>query len=72
MFAAPSFRWTFVQWKFFALMATASVVLTLTTLILGIVCRMNFGKGLARYCAYSIFHPLDETFTQPLLFLLAH
>ncbi|KAJ3486147.1 hypothetical protein NLI96_g4437 [Meripilus lineatus] len=49
MFAAPSFRWTFVQWKFFALMATASVVLTLTTLILGIVCRMNFGKGLARY-----------------------
>jgi hypothetical protein len=30
-------------------MASASVFLTLLSVILGIICRMNFGKGLARY-----------------------
>lgn len=49
MFAAPTFRWTFVQWRFFSVMASASVFLTLVSLILGIVCRVNFGKGLSRY-----------------------
>ncbi|KDQ54861.1 hypothetical protein JAAARDRAFT_37975 [Jaapia argillacea MUCL 33604] len=49
MFASPTFRWTFVQWRFFGLVATASVALTMVTFILAIVCRMNFGKGLPRY-----------------------
>jgi len=49
MFVSTSFRWTFVQWQFFAIMATASVLLTLAALILGIICRINFGKGLLRY-----------------------
>ncbi|KAI0095272.1 hypothetical protein BDY19DRAFT_878706, partial [Irpex rosettiformis] len=49
MFAAPSFRWTFVEWFFFGLMTCASVVLAVVTFFLGIVCRLNFGKGLTRY-----------------------
>lgn len=49
MFASATFRWTFVEWQFFSLMATASVILTLTLFILGLFCRLNFGKGLARY-----------------------
>jgi hypothetical protein len=49
MFLSTSFRWTFVQWRFFSLMAAASVLLTLAALALGIVCRINFGKGLPRY-----------------------
>lgn len=49
MFIAATFRWTFVTWRFFSLMATAAVSLTLTTLVVGIVCRVNFGKGLTHY-----------------------
>lgn len=51
MFAAPTFRWTFVEWRFFSLMASASVALSLLLLVLGIICRMNFGKGLPKYRA---------------------
>jgi len=49
MFVSTTFRWTFTTWTFFSLMATASFVLTLLSAILGVVCRLNFGKGLARY-----------------------
>lgn len=52
MFLAPSFRWTFVEWRFFSVMATASVVLAVVALALGIVCRCNFGRGLPRYCKW--------------------
>lgn len=51
MFASSAFRWTFVEWRFFSLMATASVTLTLTTFILGIFCRTKFGKGLPSHRA---------------------
>lgn len=49
MFAAATFRWTFVQWRFFSIMASASVLLASVTFALGILCRVNFGKGLPRY-----------------------
>ncbi|KZT06306.1 uncharacterized protein LAESUDRAFT_737029 [Laetiporus sulphureus 93-53] len=49
MFIAPTFRWTFTQWRFFSVMASASLVISLVTLILGVCCRVNFGKGLPRY-----------------------
>jgi hypothetical protein len=49
MFASTTFRWTFAQWRFFSLIASGSVLLTLVAFILGVVCRLNFGKGLSRY-----------------------
>ncbi|KZP32272.1 hypothetical protein FIBSPDRAFT_907362 [Athelia psychrophila] len=49
MFANATFRWTFVTWQFFSLIAIASALLTLSAFILGLVCRLNFGKGLLRY-----------------------
>lgn len=49
MFLSTTFRWTFVTWQFFSLMAASSVVLTLTSFVLGVFCRYNFGKGLPRY-----------------------
>lgn len=49
MFASTTFRWTFVTWRFFSLVASGSALLTLMTLILGLICRLNFGKGLLRY-----------------------
>lgn len=49
MFLADTFRWAFLTWLFFTLMASASVFLTLVAFILGVICRYNFGKGLPRY-----------------------
>lgn len=49
MFASTSFRWTFVEWRFFSLITAASVLLTISTFVLGLMCRLNFGKGLSRY-----------------------
>ncbi|KAJ8703056.1 hypothetical protein PTI98_001712 [Pleurotus ostreatus] len=60
MFMSNSFRWTFVTWRFFSMMAVASVALTLATFILGVVCRCNFGKGLPRYLNYQEPLPGDD------------
>ncbi|KAK7694292.1 hypothetical protein QCA50_001474 [Cerrena zonata] len=60
MFVARTFRWTFTQWRFFTMMATASVILTAITLALGVYCRINFGKGLTRYL--NAHHPLEDDF----------
>lgn len=49
MFISTTFRWTFITWGFFSIIAVASVLLTVSCLIFGILCRMNFGKGLLRY-----------------------
>jgi hypothetical protein len=49
MFLASTFRWIYLSWIFFGLMACSSVFLTVLAFVLGIVCRMNFGKGLPRY-----------------------
>jgi len=49
MFISTTFRWTFVRWRFFSLIASASVLLTIFSLVSGIVCRLNFGKGLPQY-----------------------
>ncbi|THU91634.1 hypothetical protein K435DRAFT_840922 [Dendrothele bispora CBS 962.96] len=49
MFFSDTFRWTYLHWVFFCIMASSSVFLTLLAFILGLVCRYNFGKGLPRY-----------------------
>ncbi|GJJ09564.1 hypothetical protein Clacol_003787 [Clathrus columnatus] len=58
IFDSTSFRWTFVLWPFFAVMVCVSGTLMLTTLVLGIICRLNFGKGLTRYL--GVLEPLNE------------
>jgi len=49
MLIADTFRWAFLTWTFFSVMASASVFLTIVAFVLGVVCRYNFGKGLLRY-----------------------
>ncbi|KAF7340022.1 B-block-TFIIIC domain-containing protein [Mycena venus] len=49
MFMSTTFRWTFRTWSFFSIVATASVCLAFMSFVLGVVCRLNFGKGLLRY-----------------------
>ena len=41
---------SFKQWPYLACYTIASFTLLIASLVLGIVCRMNFGKGLAQYC----------------------
>lgn len=60
MFDSTAFRWTFTTWTFFGVMASASVFLTLVAFILGIICRINFGKGLIRYL--NAEEPIPEDF----------
>ncbi|KAG6837874.1 hypothetical protein H0H93_013027 [Arthromyces matolae] len=60
MFFSTTFRWTFVTWTFFSIMAVASVLLTVASLVLGVVCRHNFGKGLLRYLNTPHSLPDDE------------
>jgi hypothetical protein len=61
MFASASFRWTFLEWRFFSLMASASVALTLSALITGVVCRLGFGKGLPEHCMRLLFPSRSST-----------
>lgn len=58
MFVSSAFVWTLQMWDFFAGITGMTAVLLLTALVLGIICRINFGKGLLRYLNNSI--PDDE------------
>lgn len=49
MFLSDTFRWTFLEWRFFSFVALASFILTVVAFTLGVVCRFNFGKGLPNY-----------------------
>jgi hypothetical protein len=49
MFLATSFRWTFMTWSFFGVVSSLSVILTLASFILGLVCWYNFGRGLRQH-----------------------
>uniref|UniRef100_A0A8H8CFA3 Uncharacterized protein n=1 Tax=Psilocybe cubensis TaxID=181762 RepID=A0A8H8CFA3_PSICU len=49
MFYSIVYRWSFMQWPFLGCFTVASFILLLSSIILGIVCRINFGKGLAQY-----------------------
>jgi len=60
MFDATTFRWTFVEWRFFSIITSASALLTLCALILGVVCRLNFGKGLPQHLAAEEQPPGDD------------
>ncbi|KAJ6626849.1 hypothetical protein B0H10DRAFT_1996874 [Mycena sp. CBHHK59/15] len=60
MFLSTTFRWTFVTWQFFSIVASASVFLTLMSFILGVVCRYNFGRGLLRYLNAQEALPGDD------------
>lgn len=60
MFDSTAFRWTYMTWTFFGVMTSASVFLTLIAFILGIICRINFGKGLIRYL--NAEEPIPEDF----------
>jgi hypothetical protein len=50
MFDSETFRWTFVEWGFFGATATLSALLDVVGFVVGVMCRLNFDKGLVNYC----------------------
>jgi len=49
MFYSIVYRWSFLQWPYLGCFTVASFILLISSMVLGIVCRINFGKGLAQY-----------------------
>ncbi|KAI9511762.1 hypothetical protein F5148DRAFT_1274103 [Russula earlei] len=63
IFDSRTFRWTYIQWGFFGATVSLSAVLVLVDLVVGIMCRLNFDKGLIHYLKGE--EPLqDSTFVQ--------
>ena len=55
MFDSSLYRWTYTTWWFFGTLTTGALTLLTATLIMGIVCRRNFGKNLDHYCELSTY-----------------
>lgn len=49
LFSRPMYRYIFVSWPFFATLTVTAYVFNIASSILGVLCRLNFGKGLAHY-----------------------
>ncbi|KAJ3992836.1 hypothetical protein F5050DRAFT_1897700 [Lentinula boryana] len=63
MFISPIYRWTFYAWPCLGCFITASLILLITTVVLGSVCLRNFGKGLAQYL-YASSNLSSSNFTR--------
>ena len=53
MFVSTTFKLTFLQWRFFSVMSVVAIVLVLSCLAFGVICRINFGNDLKRHRKYS-------------------
>ncbi|KAH9481284.1 hypothetical protein JR316_0005806 [Psilocybe cubensis] len=49
MFSSNIYRYIFSTWPFFATITITAFVLLVGTTVLGIICRLHFGEGLAHY-----------------------
>jgi len=53
MFASALYRFIFMSWPFFTTITLTAYVLNVATALLGVWCRLNFGKGLAHFLQVS-------------------
>ncbi|THU93835.1 hypothetical protein K435DRAFT_669544, partial [Dendrothele bispora CBS 962.96] len=49
IFASPLYIFIFQSWPFFATMTIVSYILIVATTVLGLICRLHFGKGLPEF-----------------------
>lgn len=49
MYYARVFRWTWLQWPFFASLTVAAQSVLAASVVLGVLCRARFGAGLKHY-----------------------
>jgi hypothetical protein len=65
MFDSTTFRWTYFQWSYFGAIVTLSAILAIMDLIVGIMCRLNFDKGLPNHLhAQEPLSEAEDTFIQ--------
>lgn len=57
---------TFIQWPNLGCFTVASLVLIIASLVLGVICRLNFGKGLKQYCMSHLLF-CSRLFLMPVL-----
>ncbi|KZV74698.1 hypothetical protein PENSPDRAFT_681658 [Peniophora sp. CONT] len=60
MFDSMTFRWTFSQWSFFAVVMSLGVALVIVCFVVGIFCRINFNRGLTHYLSAEEPLPGDD------------
>ncbi|PVF94842.1 hypothetical protein CPB86DRAFT_828315 [Serendipita vermifera] len=60
LFISRTFRWNFQEWRFFAAMAVAAVVLLCITTLLSVWCYYGFGKGLKRFLYQELEDPIES------------
>lgn len=53
------YRRIFSTRTFFATITITALIFLIETTVLGIICRLNFGQGLAHYCKLVVFLRLD-------------
>lgn len=58
------------MWPMLGCYTVASMLLIIITFVLGVICRMNFNKGLAEYCKRFTIHT-SELFTEISALLLS-
>jgi len=49
MFYSRVYRWSLLQWPFLTSLTVVSLILIVSSTILGIICRLNFDRGLKQY-----------------------
>lgn len=64
MFASQVYRFTFLQWEFFSSVTVVSFLVLISTGIFGVLCRINFGRGLAHYRECYLRSPPSCTFVK--------
>ncbi|KAJ7279025.1 hypothetical protein C8J57DRAFT_152354 [Mycena rebaudengoi] len=66
MFASPLYRFVFSAWAFYATITVTSYALIVTTSIVAILCRLQFGKGLKHFL--RVTEALDDGDFTPVYF----
>lgn len=66
LYYSQVFRWTWIQWPFFACLSVSAQLVQLVSIVLGIVCWRNFHQGLAQY--FYANHLLTRSDFEPEVF----
>ncbi|KAJ7041225.1 hypothetical protein C8F04DRAFT_1080663 [Mycena alexandri] len=66
MFISPLYRFVLREWSFYATMSVTAYILLVATSVLAIICRLQFGKGLAHFLQVSA--ALDDGDFTPVYF----
>ncbi|KAJ7656674.1 hypothetical protein B0H17DRAFT_1098091 [Mycena rosella] len=66
MFFSPLYRFVLGEWTFYATMSITAYVLLIATSVLAVICRLQFGKGLAHFL--HVTEALEEGDFTPVYF----